>query len=248
MDKDWTKRINWREAGVYAAAAGLSLVEPRGLRGWKRYAYWGAVSALTGATVMADDEAPFFRGPVALAASGVTFGLMEPLLKVDAWGVELVERASVKHPRPLGAALCLVAGAAAVVASAMNRSEEEVLDEDEPVDLDPRVRQIVAEMLAKIDDWGAVELREQFASARQAYPTTEDNSDWVAFIVDEDAPRTASNYYEFPVVGHGRVGDEDVVLTIIVDDGQLAALRTQTVEFEPASLPETLTHTVGPQA
>lgn len=247
MDKDWTKRINWREAGVYAAAAGLSLVEPRGLRGWKRYAYWGAVSALTGATVMADDEAPFFRGPVALAVSGVTFGLMEPLLELDARGVELVERAGVKHPRPLAAAFCLVAGAGAVVAGAMNRSDEEFLDEEPVVvDLQPRVRQTVAEMLAKIDDWGAVELRQQFATARQVEAA--EDSDWVEFVVDDDAPLTASGFYEFPVVGHGRVDDEDVEVTLIVDGGRIAALRSQNAECEPVALPERLTYTVGPQA
>lgn len=250
MGKDWTTRINWREASVYAAAAGLSLVEPRGLRGWKRYAYWGAVSALTGATVLATEDDPFLTPPAALAGAGVTFGLMEPALKLDEWSVELVERAGVKHPRVLAAVLCLVAGAGAVVTGAMREPEEEILDDEapEPVELDPRVRQIVAEMLAGIDDWGAVELREQFASARQAYPLTEDNSDWVDFVVDDDAPRAASNFYEFPVTGRGRVGDEEVVVTIIVDDGRLANLRCQNTDFEPAPLPEQLTYVVGARA
>lgn len=254
------KRINWREAGVYAAAAGLTLIEPRRLRGWQKWAYWGGVSALAGAAAVegersaelgwyayvpltGDVHAP--ANPTTfLTAAGITFGLREPSLALDAWFADKLRDWGCKRPRVLMALLTGVAGVGAVALSAtaprLDLPEDEGLGETR--DLEPRVRQVVAEMLARTDDWGAKELRRQFASADQ---TGTHADGFVLLGSDDEAPRSPVPYYEFPVIGHGVVDDEPVTIRLRIEDGRIATLECRTDEHDFRPIPDDVHYTVG---
>jgi len=243
-----TRRINWREAGIYATATGLTLIEPRSLRGWQKWAYWGAVSALTGLSAFPDEEydglyqavMPGYRPALGVATAGVTFGLREPLLAADAWCADTVRSWGAKHPRRW---MAVATGALSVVALALSPARPERRDafeepqDDDPIPLEPRVREIVEAMLSEDDGWGAVELRSQLATARQlgSAATTP-----VTFEVQSDAPRTLVSDYVFPVVGQGTVDGVKVVVRLIVEDGELTLLECMDDEWYAHPLPDDL--------
>lgn len=268
------RRINWRQAAIHCATAGLTLVEPRRLTGWKRHAYWAAVSALVGAAAASDADEPFVgdlddgeygwyayaplssreeKASAFLATAGITFGLQEPLLALDAWSMHQLEERGIRHGRIWAAALTAVVGAAAVVVDARQRptmgdvvgghaAEEDQGEDREPVSLGPRVRQVAAELLARCDDWGAPALREQLASARQ-YPETEQGA--IRFVIDDDTPRSPVPDYWFPVIGRGRVDGADVVVVMRIEDGRLAECFCEDLEGEFHRLPDVVTVEVG---
>ena len=243
-----TRRINWREAGIYAAATGLTLIEPRSLRGWQKWVYWAAVSALTGLSAFPEEEndglyrglAPGDRAALATATAGVTFGLREPLLAADAWCTDTVRGWGAKHPRRWMAA---TTGALSVVALALGSKRAAQVDafgeseDDAPIPLEPRVREIVEAMLSEDDGWGTVELRSQLATARQlgSAATTP-----VTFEVQSDAPRTLVSDYEFPVVGRGAVDGREVVVRLVIKDGILTFLECVDDEWYAHPLPDDL--------
>lgn len=243
-----TRRINWREASIYAAATGLTLVEPRSLRGWRKWAYWGAVSALTGLAALPDEEddgvyravMPGYRAAFGVATAGATFGLREPLLAADAWCADTVRGWGAKHPRRWMAA---ATGALGIVALALSPARPERRDafeepqDDDPIPLEPRVREVVEAMLSEGDGWGAVELRSQLATARQLGSAA---TAPVTFEVQSDAPRTLVSDYVFPVVGRGTVDGVKVVVRLIVEDGELTLLECMDDEWNAHPLPDDL--------
>lgn len=243
-----TRRINWREAGIYAAATGLTLIEPRSLRGWQKWAYWGAVSALTGLSAFPQGEddgvyravMPGYRPALGVATAGVTFGLREPLLAADAWCADTVRGWGAKHPRRW---MAVATGALSVVALALSPARLERRDafeepqDDDPIPLEPRVREVVEAMLSEGDGWGADELRAQLATAQQ-FAFDEDEP--VTFEVQSDAPRTLVSDYVFPVVGRGTVDGREVVVRLVIKDGILTFLECVDDEWEAHPLPDDL--------
>nr|WP_108870733.1 hypothetical protein [Tessaracoccus timonensis] len=244
-----TRRINWREAGIYAAATGLTLIEPRSLRGWQKWAYWGAVSAVTGLSAFPEEDddglyraiMPGYRAALGVATAGVTFGLREPLLAADAWCADTVRSWGAKHPRRWMAA---ATGALSVVALALSskRAGPDAFGEYEdaeldPIPLEPRVREIVETMLAQCDGWGADELRAQLATAQQ-FASDEDEP--VTLVVRPDVPRTLVSDYEFPVVGRGTVDGREVVVRLVIEDGILTLLECADDEWTAHPLPDDL--------
>lgn len=245
MDHD--RRINWPEAALYTAAAAITLVEPRKLRGWRRTAYWGAVSLLTGAGAVAaagDDEfGTETRAATMAAVSGVTFGLREPFLALDALVVDQLRRLGIGQPRLLLAGLTLAAGAVAVAQGARRGTPDEEPDVPAPQDIEPRVRQVVAEMLARTDEWGAAQLREQFAAARQLGPF---EHGYVEFEVPEDAPEVPVESFTFPVHGRGTIGGAGVVVSLHVEAGRLSALFVDPEgDADELRIPDDLEYSVG---
>lgn len=259
-------KIDWRQMALVGASSALTLVEPRRLTGWKRQAYWVAVSALVGAAASMDpDTAPVDTGEdgelnwyaypptmsstekaaVAFGAAGITFGLRDPLLALDAWSMRQLEACGVRHGRAWAAGVTAVAGAATCLVEAALRSRAgdvgETAPEDvvEPKELDDRVRQIVAEMLARTDDWGAPVLREQLASARQL-PQTEQGV--VRFVIDEEAPVVDVPDYWFPITGRA---DGDVFVMARIEDGRLCELFCESPDGETHPLPDELTFATG---
>lgn len=245
-----TRRINWREAGIYAAATGLTLIEPRSLRGWQKWAYWGAVSALTGLSAFPKEEddgvyvgaMPGYRSALAVATAGVTFGLREPLLAADAWCADSVRGWGAKHPRRWMAATTGALSVVALALSSKRAAQFEAFGEHEDayldlIPLEPRVREIVETMLAQCDGWGADELRAQLATAQQ-FASDEDES--VTLVVRPDAPRTLVSDYEFPVVGRGAVDGREVVVRLVIKDGILTFLECVDDEWEAHPLPDDL--------
>ncbi|WP_297752017.1 hypothetical protein [uncultured Tessaracoccus sp.] len=245
-----TRRINWREAGIYAAATGLTLIEPRSLRGWQKWAYWGAVSAVTGLSAFPEEDddglyraiMPGYRAALGVATAGVTFGLREPLLAADAWCADTVRSWGAKHPRRWMAA---ATGALSVVALALSSKRAAQLDafgepedaELDPIPLEPRVREIVETMLAQCDGWGADELRAQLATAQQ-FAFDEDEP--VTLVVQPDAPRTLVSDYEFPVVGRSTVDGREVIVRLVIEDGILTLLECVDDEWIAHPLPDEL--------
>lgn len=243
-----TRRINWREAGIYAAATGLTLIEPRSLRGWQKWAYWGAVSAVTGLSAFPEEEydgvyravMPGYRPALGVATAGVTFGLREPLLAADAWCTDTVRGWGAKHPRRWMAAATGALSVVALALSSKRAAQFEAFGEhedDAPTPLEPRVREVVEAMLAQCDGWGAVELRSQLATARQLGSAA---TAPVTFEVQSDAPRTLVSDYVFPVVGRGTVDGVKVVVRLIVEDGELTLLECIDDEWYAHPLPDDL--------
>ena len=250
-----TRRFNWREAGLYAAATGLTLIEPRSLRGWQKWAYWGAVSAVTGLSAFPEEDdglyraiMPGYRAALGVATAGVTFGLREPLLAADAWCADTVRGWGAKHPRRWMAA---ATGALSVVALALSSKRAAQVDafgeseDDAPIPLEPRVREIVEAMLAECDGWGADELRAQLATAQQC---ASDEDEPVTFVVRPDAPRALVSDYAFPVVGRGVADEVEVVVRLVVEDGILTLLECVDDEWIAHPLPDELRFDVENQA
>lgn len=254
--------INWSEAALFGVASLLTLIEPRKLDGAQRWAYKGAASGLAGwaaalpsKDVVGDEElvelmgapSPFERVAVGTGVAGVTFGLMEPLLKADAWMVDKLESLGCKRPRVLGAALTAVLGAATVAISA--RRPVVVVEAEEFVDLEgspitPEVRHVVSEMLAKIDGWGAPELREQFAHAEM----DDDLANGIVhLLVAEDAEPVMVEEYLFPVKGIGEVDGVPYEVNLLIEDGYLSALLVDPLEEseQDIRIPDELHYEVG---
>lgn len=257
--------INWAEAGLYAVSAALTLVEPRNLTGGKRWAYKAAVAALSGASVLVPDNdlvgdgayiRPSYllmeRSAWAVGISGATFGAMEPLLKLDALTVDWLRKIGCKYPRMLLALLTAGVGAAAIVAESKRRPTIIIEDgepEGEPEPLSAEVQQVLTEMLAKTDDWGAKELRAQLEGLQEYNYLAEMGV--VELLPKDDAPRTAVQYYEFPVVGTGTVNGVPARVSIYVEEGRLSTLSVEMLtddEIEEFGLPENLTYEVGSRA
>ena len=243
-----TRRINWREAGIYAAATGLTLIEPRSLRGWQKWAYWGAVSAVTGLSAFPEEDndglyraiMPGYRPALGVATAGVTFGLREPLLAADAWCTDSVRGWGAKHPRRWMAATTGALGVVALALSSKRAAQLEAFEEpedDAPIPLEPRVREVVEAMLSEDDGWGAVELRAQLATARQYGPMTLGP---LTFEVSTDAPRTPVLDYAFPVVGRGSVDGVNVLVRLYVADGVLSFLECTNDDWVASPCPDEL--------
>lgn len=245
---------SWREAALYGAASVLTLVEPRKLRGWQRWAYWGVLSALSGAAVWEATRVERERivgsgsepGDAVLTAGavGATLALRKPALAVDAWLADGLAAAGCRWPR---AALAVGVGALGTVSMVLSHKlaglDASTGDEGivEARDLEPRVRQVVTEMLAKIDGWGAEELRAQLSGAQQFGKISDG---FVTFQVADDAPRTLAPDYTFPV--HGLSPDESVRVELWVEDGLIGGL--QIIVDDPDEnpiMPDDLRYVVG---
>ena len=262
---DFPKRgINWGEAALFGAASLLTLIEPRDLEGGARWGYKTAAAGLAGwaAGMPADDvvgdeelvalmqPSPFERLAVGTGVAGITFGLMEPLLKADAWMVDKLRDMGCKHPRILGAAITAVTGAVVVGLSARRPSivfEAEEFAEFEGSPITPEVQRVVVEMLSQIDGWGAAELLEQF---KQAEMQDDLASGIVNFSVPEDMDPVAVDEYLFPVRGVGEVNGVHYELNLLIEGGHLSALLVDPLEEseQDIQIPETLEYEVGVNA
>lgn len=252
-----------REAALYAAAAGLTLIEPRSLSGWKKQAYWAAVSLLTGATAVSGigetgggaggyvgasargrfvPDVDFVAVNQFLGVAGVTFGLQQPLLKADAWAVDTVRSWGVRRPRLLLAALSLLAGVVMVAIEARREKHDFADEVPEVRDLNPRVRQVTAEILARTDDWGAPELRAQFGQAKQV---GEMRHGFVQFEVPDDVDPLPVDFFVFPVHGRGELDGVEVTVALHVEMGRLAGLSIDGPDELELRLPDDLTYVSG---
>ena len=99
------------------------------------------------------------------------------------------------------------------------------------------MREIVENMLAQCDGWGADELRAQLATAQQ-FELDEDEP--VTLVVQPDAPRTLVSDYEFPVVGRGTVDGREVIVRLVIEDGILTLLECVDDEWIAHPLPDEL--------
>ncbi|NLE99123.1 MAG: hypothetical protein GX596_14220 [Propionibacterium sp.] len=260
------RRIDWAEAAIFAASAGLTLIEPRNLRGWRKTAYWAAISLLTGAAAVAGQRkereygwyayvpqsgsaAPLFlpNDPAIFAGvSGVVFGLREPLLKADAWTADKLEALGVRRPRVALAAVTAVAsGLVLWMESRAPVAPGPETEEPLLTDVDPRVRQVVAEMLARSDDWGAGELRAQFGEAQQVDAA----SGAIRFVVPDGIERLPVRDFLFPVHGHGEIDGVPVTLGLAIEDGRVGELLVRDDDGDfLADIPAEVTYTVGESA
>ena len=244
---------------MLAAATGLTLVEPRRLRGVWRAAYWAAVSALSGLVVAESaaqerallgdlpDGGATRCGPSAqgLAAAGLTACVRRPALAADAWVTDALTALGSRRPRArMGAATAAGGAWSLVLQPAYPRWGATAVGLEEPVvELEPGVRHVIEGMLGATDDWGAPELRAQLESARQR-GTMADGS--VGLVVDEAAPRSQGDHYDFPVIARGESAGRPVTVTLTVVDGAMAFLECRDdEELEPAPMPDELR--VGPR-
>lgn len=216
-----------------AAWAGITLIDPNQLDGWRKHAYWLTMAAGAGAEVarpMPDDETyapPGLTVGTALATAGITYGAHEVLARGDSWSVGLLRRMGLKQPRVWAAVTVFAAAMAGALAEAKLTStaaadEDEGLVTPHPAGLGPvpdEIRTAVEHLLDAVDGHGAEELRRQLDAA---VCRIEDGL--ITFVADPGAPRTLIELYTFPASAIFERDGVNHVLLLEIEGGTLSYL------------------------
>ncbi len=216
-----------------AGWAGLTLIDPNKLSGWRKHAYWlgmaGATAIEVGATPLEEDvEVPNLGFGLALASGGLIYGAQDLLARGDAWSIRFLERLGLKHPRRWAAATTFALGVGAALAEARQRPatfEDEGYDEfgqPLPETLEPlpvEVRAAIVAMLDGVDGWCGDELRRQLDDV-----LCRPIDGQFLLITDPDAPRTLLDSYTFPASAIFQRDGLNHVLMLDIEDGALSYL------------------------
>lgn len=241
------RRLNDPNSAVHgvvttAAVAGLALVEPRKLSTGRRLVYRGAVAALSAWTLWAglrpsrdsdlDLLGPVGRAGVAAGAGGAALGFADAGEAIDARLHDGMARAGARRPR-----VWLAAGEAALsiaawwVSRVADRAATGDADDSEGpdqmlVDVPEALRAVVSRMLAETEDYGALQLREQFeASKLISFDAGEVEVEFAQFEVPEDLARAVPGNGTFPVIARFRAFDDRTFdIRLFVEDGHLDAV------------------------
>lgn len=243
--------VQWRpRANALARAAvlaGLTLLDPVKLSGWRRGLYTAAVAGCA-AWVTWDELGvqrpeyltfglgePAARGGIACGVAGLVTATMPMGIKADAYGMALLRKWRIPAPR-------LWMAAAAFAISLWSERKQGVEDGSgdaesvETRELDQGIRRIAEKILAATDDWGAPPLREQLKTAQRGAPFDTPDA-WL--VVAEDVPVTAAGYYTFPYMGRYSVGGVDVDITVLLSEGRLVGIGRDGVNGEvPLAWPD----------
>lgn len=204
------------ELALAAALGGIALIEHRRLSPGARFAYRGALAAVTAvstwrATRPSFDDPVVLAGParlgIAAAGAGLVLAGSEWAEKLDGRIVDGLARRGVGRPRVLlagvTAGLSLLAGASEVWA-ARRGSEHEIFGDDVTVERHTDLPEGVPALLDAILDEGAAlglgteALRAQLSLARRLVHG-DDGDGWIEFAVPDSAPPAFPRSYEFPV-------------------------------------------------
>ncbi|GAA4893458.1 hypothetical protein GCM10025789_08300 [Tessaracoccus lubricantis] len=238
-----TRRITGSQHAVAlaksAAWAGITLIDPHRLTGWRKHAYWLAMAGGVAAeTALTDDpySSPALRAGIGVGAAGVTYGAQDLLARSDAWSIGLLRRLGLKRPRVWAAAAVFASSLAVSLAEAAKGREfpfdDGFDDEGQPLPetLEPlpdEARAVITALLGAVDGWGGDELRSQLEGA-----ACRPEQGQFLLVPDEEAPRTLLDSYTFPAVATFRRDGLNHVLMLDVEDGLMAYL-THFVEPYP---------------
>ncbi|MDO4785164.1 MAG: hypothetical protein Q3997_08805 [Propionibacteriaceae bacterium] len=242
--------------------AGLTLIDPRGLTGWRRAAYTAAVGAVSGWALWDElgRDVPDYaalglsqtptRASLAAGAAGVAVALTPLGIAADTKLTSALRRLRVPAPRVWLAALTFAASKLADRLPVPDPSfAGEGEDDEQPLlPLDDRIRDIAGKILSVTEDWGAPQLRAQLASASQVGPAEPFD---VGLAPAGDAPLSAADYYTFPFVGRYDADGTTVEITLHVSSGRLAwivqeipeGVETQLTGWPDADRVEVVTYT-----
>ncbi|MCG6568311.1 hypothetical protein [Tessaracoccus sp. ZS01] len=214
-----------------AAWAGITLIDPNRLSGWKKHAYWLAMAGGTAAEVALPDDGTYrpagLSTGLALGTAGVTYGAQDLLARSDAWSIKQLQRLGIKRPR-LWAAVGVFASMMAVsLAQGSEPAEEDADGFDEfgqplPETLEPlpaEVRAVITALLDAVDDYGSEELRVQLEDA-----VCRDEDGHFLLVPDPEAPPTLLDSYTFPASATFTRDGATHVLMLDIEDGQLSYL------------------------
>ena len=242
------------------ALAGLTLVDPDKLTGWRRGAYTVALGTMTGWALWDElgrdvpgyaalglDQTPA-RAGLATGAAGVAVALTPLGIAADAKLTSLLRRLGVPAPRVWLAALTFAASKLADRIPVPGPGFAGEDEEQQVLPLDERIRDIAGKILSATEGWGAPELRAQLETASQIGPA---DPFGVGLAPAEDAPLSAADYYAFPFVGRYDADGTTVEITLHVSSGRLAWILqevpegadTQLVDWPDASRVDVVAHT-----
>lgn len=230
-----TRRIS-RSQLVLAVAkatawAGITLIDPNKLTGWRKHAYWLAMAGGTAAEVampMTPDDG-IYRSPettlgIAAGTGGIIYGAQDLLARSDAWSIGLLEKIGLKKPRAWAAAAVFASMLGSSILEAKTAPEAEEYDEERPdrATLEPlpeKVRAVIAQLLDAVDGYGSEELRAQLDGA---VCRPEDGQ--FLLMADPEAPRTLLESYTFPATAIFERDGVNHILMLDIEEGQLAYL------------------------
>lgn len=212
------------------ALAGLTLIDPAKLTGWRRGAYTLALGTMAGWALWDElgrevpdyaalglDQTPA-RAGLATGAAGIAVALTPLGIAADVKLTSALRRLRLPAPRVWLAALTFAASQLCdrVPVPGPGLAQEEEL----PIlPLDERIHDIAGKILSATEDWGAPELRAQLETASQIGPSEPFG---VGLTPAEDAPLSAADYYLFPFVGRYDASGTTVEITLHVSSGRLA--------------------------
>lgn len=214
-----------------AGWAGLALIDPNSLTGWRRHAYWATMAGATAAEVARPAPTEDFRHPgltmgVALGTAGLTYGARDALAKADAWSIRLMRSIGLTQPRAWAAAGVFVSMLAASVAEARLASSPDrlgdELGEPLPESLQPLpdpVRACVLALLDAVDGYGSDELRLQLDDA-----VCRPDAGQYLLVADAHGPRTLIHSYTFPASAIFERDGINHVLILEIEEGRLSFL------------------------
>ncbi|MDO5676202.1 MAG: hypothetical protein Q4G35_01705 [Propionibacteriaceae bacterium] len=216
-----------------AAWAGITLIDPNKLTGWRKHAYWATMAGGSAAEIArpmpSDGEyrSPGLTTGIALGVAGATYGAQDLLARGDAWSIGLLRKLGLKHPRRWAAGAVFASMLASLLAEAKLDDWEPPQDDgyDEfgqplPETLEPlptQLRAALISLLDAVDGYGSDELREQLADA-----VCRPFDGQFLLVVDKDAPRTLLNSYTFPASAIFQQGGLNHVLMLEIEDGVMS--------------------------
>lgn len=230
-----TRRIS-RSQLVLAVAkstawAGITLIDPNKLTGWRKQAYWLAMAGGTAAEVampMAPDDGMYrpveLTTGIAVGTGGIVYGAQELLARGDAWSIGLLRKLGLKQPRVWAAAAVFAStlGTALGEAKFAPEGEDEGLDRPAPESLQPlpaELRATIEAMLDAVDGYGSDELRAQLEDA-----VCSEEMGHFALVTDSESPRTLLDSYTFPATALFTRDGINHILMLDIEDGRMAYL------------------------
>jgi hypothetical protein len=240
-----------REVVIAGISGGLSLISPANLPPRGLIAYRITCAALTGAytydSLRRNDEfvgEPAVRVALAAGATGAMFGSMGLWERWDSALHRWLVARGVSHPR-----LVIAAGTTAtslvsalLESRASQRDQADEVTEPSQTDPDPRLRALLAAILAETDDFSAPVLRQQLALARAEVWERDEGSDdslpafvGLAVAGAHDVARAVPHSFVFPVRAEFEHHGTTFGVAIDVQDGRLSS-----VTLEPAERSETV--------
>lgn len=239
---------------IIALTAASALVNPRKLRPGTKALFrlsQGAIAAWITWTSIAPGLRrtpiyPAIPAAAAIAAGGVTLGLMDPSEKIDGKIHDALLRRGLKKPRIVMAA---ASGALSALASASNLIGTDDLDYEKIFDYNQnalfeaeqqqevpqQLRELLNAILKAQDGFGAPTIRHQLAEAKCTIFAPDPDWAWpfISFEIPDAAAAVIPQSQTFPVLARLRYNDTfQFDLRLIIENGKLTTVALEAVAEE----------------
>lgn len=218
-----------------AASGALTLIDPARFKPCTRRSLLGGSGAAYAAVawVGSSGSAEYKPGNVLRGSLALGLGALGAIsthysFALDSKIHQSLLRRGIGNPRPLMAAGSGILTAALVLLEAPVQEAEPVAYDNGPAEreITPGLRDLVAGMLGATDDFGAAQLREQLAGAKEQYWVgPEEFTCSLSFVVPVDAVRTVPRNFTFPVHADFTTADgHPMCVSLQIHDGMLDTL------------------------